>query len=339
MMSLNREDDGVTVLRLVQIICISTMLALMVIAGNFSISKLLVNIVNIDVLKSVLPYDLGKGSVTMDFPFKGGMQNENLLTPWFCGDAPPSRCADELWRTEVWRAILAGNNERARQFIWQVIKQPNARSMDYVLAIKIAIQSDNEVMVDAIIEQVNDPKILLNLGDWAMSRARRDIMIKFYVKAARRAPNDIKIAVRVAELLISESDYNQAIEIVSRSLANHPENLDLKFVLAHALVGQQQYQKAIDLLLDVVQEIPSSGAYALLSTAQLGIGQWELAVESCRQALSLDSENLWAMYLLGRSLHELNHEEKAAFWWRKALIIDPFFQPALDALGISDPKK
>jgi superkiller protein 3 len=103
-------------------------------------------------------------------------------------------------------------------------------------------------------------------------------------------PTDPRVVIDLSNLLMDTGLTRAAVVCLKRLTAHHPDEPD----------GWQN-----------------------LAVAQFLSGRYEEGIESCRQVLALDSNNLTAMYNLALAHERIGYYDQATFWVQQGLRIDP----------------
>jgi tetratricopeptide (TPR) repeat protein len=98
--------------------------------------------------------------------------------------------------------------------------------------------------------------------------------------------------------------------------------------------NQEDLDKALEEAWATVRSDPMSAlAYNDLGVVYAKKGRVWAALEAFRRAIELDPDLAWAPYNIGALYHRLKELQLAAYWYRRALLVEKNYQPALAGLS------
>lgn len=153
-------------------------------------------------------------------------------------------------------------------------------------------------------------------------------------RAIQLDPSNPEPYFRTGLELLASRNIDQALYTLHRAHQIAPKRLDISCALAEALIQSGDFTAARDLLGGVQSDFPNNPA-ALQTKGDLFIAQGEesKALDSYRQALRYDPENIQARLALGKVCLRLGQSHQAKIAFERTLKTDPQNPEAYAGLG------
>jgi predicted aspartyl protease/thioredoxin-like negative regulator of GroEL len=149
------------------------------------------------------------------------------------------------------------------------------------------------------------------------------LLVLVSVLLTASAFGDSRKALRQADKALRAGDFEKAEQIYREILKKDDHDLDARLGLSHALLKQLRLQDSFDHAARVLAVNPlSARGHALLGSAILAAGDFRLAVEEFRTALTLDDNNAMAVAGLAMIDFYENRTADALAKLRRAVAID-----------------
>ena len=179
---------------------------------------------------------------------------------------------------------------------------------DYTEAIKL--------ISDLIAGGFNDPNAHLSLITAFRRNGEFQKAVNYALKVAQTFPDNPSAQLRAGLELEFLGDFQQSESFLRKAVAlaaNDPETfMTAEFTLATILVKQGRDAEAVPLLKDVIRTNPKDvDARVELADIDHKTGQYEQAVKILQEALSFDSRNKRAHFLLGNVLTRIGKSVEA----------------------------
>lgn len=210
--------------------------------------------------------------------------------------------------------IELGTLEQAQQHIEFAIRNgADIQLAIFVLAESLLKQNKNDALLnlkDSYSLNAKTWDSLLRERVTAMSRLGKvDEAIALLQSKINRAEPDISLIAKLASLHIKQNNVTKAANVLDAAgtFSNHPEYIKTNAQLLHA---KQQYQSAIIEFRRVVDMQKADGeVYKGLANAYLAMEQFALADQALEQALAINPQDPFSIYMKGSVLQKLNQSK------------------------------
>ncbi len=135
--------------------------------------------------------------------------------------------------------------------------------------------------------------------------------------------------------LRQERRYDEAAHVLRQALAISPRATAAYAALGEVEFRRGNYVESIRAYRRLMAEYPhtySAELHRQVGLVELRAGMFPHAVRDLREAVALDPADWLAYHLLGHACARMGDRPCAADAWRRALTLNPGFQPARDQL-------
>lgn len=153
------------------------------------------------------------------------------------------------------------------------------------------------------------------------------------VRARKLAPNNTDILFAMAQLSMKQSFFEDAIELLNEGLKIEPRRADFYAALGESYFTIGKVDKALEEFKILVSVDPSPRSYVFMGLCHRHLGQYEEAKRYLKQSLSIQPNNLPALFNLGFIARKQGDHKLAEEYLQRALRLDKDYPEALFEFG------
>jgi tetratricopeptide (TPR) repeat protein len=193
---------------------------------------------------------------------------------------------------------------------------------------------------DAALEELRrsgGARDLLHRADRALTTGEASRAQRLAALAYEASPDSARAAALLGHVLAvygtTPASIQRALEVLQAGLDARPDDVAMRIDYAHALINAHRYEEAFAEITVAETVRPHDPVLHLLKGELFFVqGNLPAAGREFSASFDLDNRQVWALLGLGSVYASVGQADQAAAAWRRALAIDPTFQPARDAL-------
>src|SRR5207302_2415122 len=171
------------------------------------------------------------------------------------------------------------------------------------------------------------------LAQTAAGMNREVDALELLVRARKTAPNNTNILFLMAQLSMKQSFFEDAIEVLNEGLKIDPRRADFYAALGESYFTVGKVDKALKEFKTLISLDPSPRSYVFMGLCYRHLGQYEEAKRYLKQSLSVDPNNLPALFNFGFIARKEGDYPLAAQFLQRALRLDKDYPEALFEFG------
>ena len=144
-----------------------------------------------------------------------------------------------------------------------------------------------------------------------------------FAEAAKREPSNPVLYLELGKARLAAGDNAGAISALRQAVALKDGYADADLNLARAYTADSQENKALDILNRLVRENPGIEVFYEQGHAYFNQKNYELAIKSFRQVITLDPLHANALYSLGLALEATGQYDEALSYYKKVQDLNP----------------
>jgi len=180
----------------------------------------------------------------------------------------------------------------------------------------------------------NDPEVHCNLANALQRHGRLQEAADSCQRALALAPSMVEALNTLANVLVDAGQIEDAIEIYGRALALKPNYIDALCNLSNALGRHGNFTAALEVARRALAITPTAEVHSNIGHALRALGDFEGALGSYQQALSLDPNHAVSLVSMGVLLRDLGRLEEAAGHHLRAVQVSPNYAEGYTQLGL-----